>query len=96
MDRPRSTIGLTAHLLRVRWQQLTARGRMLVGVAFAFAAVLTLAGVRMALGGCCAGGCPVESARLEAEAAAVATDTEVAAVATEAESDGHDGCSSAH
>lgn len=95
MDRPRSTIGLATHLLRVRWQQLSARGRMLASVAIAFAAVLTFAGLRMALGGCCAGGCPVESARLETEATQVAAVSD-AEGATGEEADGHEGCASAH
>jgi len=88
MDRPRSTLGLAAHLVRVRWQQLSSRGRMLAGVAIAATAVGTAAAVHMAVGGCCAGGCPAERARLEAETQPVA--------AVDATAEAHDGCASAH
>lgn len=84
MERPSSTLGLLVHVARLRWQQLTARGRMLVTVAFAFVAFVALVGVRMALGGCCAGGCPIESASLEAEA--------VAAPVAIDETEAHEGC----
>ena len=75
MERPRSILGLTRRALELRWQSLTARGRMLATLAVAFVSFLGVLGIKMALCGsaCCASSCPSSRAALEArhEAAAV-------------------------
>lgn len=87
MERPRSTLGLALHVVRLRWQALTARGRFAASVAFALFAVLGVLGMRMALGGaCCASSCAARRAQLEAETAPAAVVVAPAPAATE------DGC----
>lgn len=82
MERPTTVVGLTTHLVRTRWQALSARGRL---VAIAGATVLAMGGlgaVRMAMGGCCAGSCSMRTAHasvMEAEAPLEAATTEAAA-----------------
>ena len=64
MERPESIFGLTAHLVRLRWQALSPRGRV---AAIATAAVLGLAtaatGAHVAMGhACCAQHCAARAA----------------------------------
>ncbi len=63
MERPTSTLGLAAHLVRMRWNALSARGRMFATVAIAATAIAGAAGVHMASSGaCCAHECPMQAA----------------------------------
>ena len=62
MERPTSTLGLAAHLVRTRWNALSARGRMFATVAIAVAAFAGAAGVHAATGACCASECPMQAA----------------------------------
>lgn len=70
MERPQSILGLATHLVRVRWQALSPRGRMaavvvagIVGASGAFA-------VRAATscGDCCGHECPYAAAQAQAQA----------------------------
>lgn len=93
MERPTSTLGLLLHILRTRWQGLTARGRMGASLAIALFAVAGIFGARMALGGaCCASACPARQAQLAAEAAELEAATVAGADTAEADTD----CASAH
>jgi hypothetical protein len=62
MERPTSTLGLAAHLVRTRWNALSARGRMMVTIGIAATAIAGAAGVHMATGSCCASECPMQAA----------------------------------
>lgn len=58
MERPNTILGLTTHLARSRWQQLSARGRFFVVVGGAVLSLAGIQGARMAMGGaCCASSC---------------------------------------
>lgn len=74
MERPQSIFGLTKHLVTVRWQALSPRGRLLSLAALVFAAVGAVAVAKAAMcsgGGCCASSCASRRAAMEAEAAEI-------------------------
>jgi hypothetical protein len=62
MERPTSTLGLAVHLVRTRWNALSARSRMIATVAIAATAIAGAAGVHHATSGCCASACPTQMA----------------------------------
>lgn len=77
MERPNTILGLTAHLARTRWQQLSGRGRFLVAVGGAVLAMAGVHGARVAMGGgCCSSSCA--SMRAAHEASLEAAPLEVA------------------
>lgn len=78
MERPKSTLGLVAHLVRTRWQSLSARGRFAATVGLAVVALGGAIGARAALCGGCSHSCAAERARMDAahaEEVAAADDT---------------------
>lgn len=83
MERPNTILGLTTHLARTRWQQLSARGRFFVVVGGAVLSLAGIHGARMAMGGgCCSGSCA--SMRATHESMAVTAEPTAAAAATPA------------
>lgn len=73
MDRPQSIFGLTKHLVTLRWQALSPRGRLLTLAAGMLAMIGVVAAVKAATcsGGCCAHSCASRRAAMEAEHAVI-------------------------
>ncbi|MBX7192746.1 MAG: hypothetical protein K1X94_11840 [Sandaracinaceae bacterium] len=69
MERPQSILGLATHLVRVRWQALSPRGRMAAVVVAAVVGASGAFAVRSAMScgsECCAhGGCPMAQAQAQ-------------------------------
>lgn len=67
MERPQNILGLAAHVVRLRWQALSSRERMIaVATATFLGLAVATAGVHAAQGGgCCASHCASHQAAAE-------------------------------
>lgn len=66
MARPEGTLALIGHVISLRWQGLSRRGRVAVIAAVALTGAV---GAHVAIGSaCCAGSCATRRAELEAAA----------------------------
>lgn len=73
MERPNTILGLTAHLVRTKWQALSPRGRTAAVVVAAMLGASGAFAVKAAMncGECCAAssGCPMAAAAAHGDAA---------------------------